>query len=104
MTLITPSGDYDAITECPEGIDPLDYRAALDAKYHSSFNVCVLPSKKVAIFYDNWRLHFIGTIQEAQDFFDNPPARRADQSPKKPLRPANVTEGIDDLLSSLNLG
>jgi hypothetical protein len=104
MPTLIPSGEYDSIRECPADVDPADYRAAIDAKYHSSFNVCVLPSKKVAIFFDNWRLHFIGTIEEALPFFHNPPARRPDQSPPPPLRPAVISEGIDDLLASLNLG
>jgi hypothetical protein len=104
MPTLHPSGEYDSIRECPDDVDPADYRAAMDAKYHSSFNVVILPSKKVAIFYDNWRLHFIGTIEEAQHFFDNPPAKRPDQSPARPLRPAVISEGIDELLASLNLG
>jgi hypothetical protein len=104
MPTLQPSGEYDSIRECPDDVDPADYRAAIDAKYHSSFNVVILPSKKVAIFYDDWRLHFIGTIEEASHFFHNPPAKRLDQSPRKALRPAVISEGIDELLASLNLG
>jgi len=102
MPHIYSLADYDGISACPPDVAASDWLAALNTRYHARFHVTALPSGKCAIFFDDWRIRFIGTPEECLHFFHSPPTPRKKWTP--PLRPTNIREAADDLLASLNLG